>query len=59
MIAHAGPPIPTWAERARRAVETARQTGDILPRKIYAIVGVDAPDGATDELQRNTQHPAP
>ena len=59
MIDHAGPPIAAWAERARRAVETSRRTGDILPRKIYDIAGVDAPAEATDELQRNTRTSRP
>jgi len=38
--------------RARIVVSASKKTGDIPPRAIYDLAGVDVPAEATDELQR-------
>lgn len=37
---------------ARTAVTAAKETGAVLPRRIYELAGMPVPDNATDELQR-------
>lgn len=36
---------------ARTAVKASTLTGDTLPRNVYELAGVPAPENATDELQ--------
>jgi hypothetical protein len=44
---------------ARTAATASRNTGDILPRRIYELAGVPAPDNATDEIQENPDREFP
>lgn len=44
---------------AQTAVTASRNTGDILPRRIYKLAGVPAPDNATDEIQENPDREFP
>lgn len=41
--------------RARVAVKASKRTGDVLPRRIYQLAGVEVPDNATDRTQRATE----
>lgn len=38
---------------ARLVVKASRKTGDTLPRHIYELAGVPAPEHATEDLQSN------
>jgi hypothetical protein len=44
---------------ARTAVTASRNTGDILPRRIYELAGQPAPANATDEIQENPDREFP
>lgn len=39
-------------EMASIAVKASKSTGDVLPRAIYELAGVDVPANATDQTQR-------